>query len=64
VLALSPRRGWELVGYAWFAAVGITAAFVDLRVRRLPNQLTAAAAVVERDRPDRDPFCHAPSALR
>jgi leader peptidase (prepilin peptidase)/N-methyltransferase len=43
LLLLSHRRGWELLGFAWFSAAGITAAFVDLRVRRLPNLLTAAA---------------------
>jgi leader peptidase (prepilin peptidase)/N-methyltransferase len=44
LLVASPRSGLELIGLSWFAAVGTVAAFVDLRVRRLPDLLTGAAA--------------------
>ncbi|WP_430786849.1 prepilin peptidase [Actinoplanes sp. G11-F43] len=44
-LALSTRSGWELPAYLWFGGLGVAAAVVDARVRRLPNAITAAWAV-------------------
>ncbi|WP_165449745.1 prepilin peptidase [Krasilnikovia cinnamomea] len=43
-LVLGPRPGAELPAYGWFAVLGILLAAVDIRVRRLPNMLTAAWA--------------------
>ncbi|GAB1646823.1 prepilin peptidase [Krasilnikovia sp. MM14-A1259] len=43
-LVLGPRPGVELPAYGWFAVLGILLAAVDIRVRRLPNVLTAAWA--------------------
>lgn len=43
-LVLGPRPGVESPAYGWFAVLGIALAAVDIRVRRLPNALTAAWA--------------------
>jgi leader peptidase (prepilin peptidase)/N-methyltransferase len=45
---LSGLRGLPLLAYAWWAAVGIVLAFVDLSVQRLPARLsyTAAAGLI------------------
>ncbi|WP_309229581.1 MULTISPECIES: A24 family peptidase [unclassified Blastococcus] len=42
------RFGWspELPAYAWFAAVGLLLALVDLRVKLLPNRILLPATVV------------------
>lgn len=39
-LMFSPRSGWELPAYLWFAGWGVGAAVVDASVRRLPNVIT------------------------
>jgi leader peptidase (prepilin peptidase) / N-methyltransferase len=36
--------GWALVGYSWWAALGIILSFVDISVQRLPARLSYAAA--------------------
>lgn len=36
--------GWQLAGYAWWAALGVVLLFVDLAVQRLPARLSYAAA--------------------
>ena len=43
-LVWSGLRGLPLVGYAWWAAVGVVLAFVDLAVQRLPARLSYTAA--------------------
>jgi leader peptidase (prepilin peptidase) / N-methyltransferase len=42
-LALSGVTGFRLAAYAWWAALGIVLAFVDLAVQRLPARLSYAA---------------------
>jgi leader peptidase (prepilin peptidase)/N-methyltransferase len=42
-LACSGLRGLPLLAYAWWAAVGIVLAFVDLAVQRLPARLSYSA---------------------
>ena len=44
VLAWSGLRGLPLLAYAWWAAVGVVLAFVDLAVQRLPARLSYTAA--------------------
>jgi leader peptidase (prepilin peptidase) / N-methyltransferase len=42
-LALSGVTGFRLAAHAWWAALGIVLAFVDLTVQRLPARLSYAA---------------------
>ena len=44
VLVWSGLRGLPLLAYAWWAAVGVVLAFVDLAVQRLPARLSYTAA--------------------
>jgi leader peptidase (prepilin peptidase)/N-methyltransferase len=43
-LIVSGLRGLSLLAYAWWAAVGLVLAFVDLAVQRLPARLSYIAA--------------------
>jgi leader peptidase (prepilin peptidase) / N-methyltransferase len=43
VVAARATSAWELAALGWLAIVSVPLAFIDLAVRRLPNQLTGAA---------------------
>ena len=43
IVAARATTAWELAALGWLAIVAVPLAFIDVAVRRLPNQLTAAA---------------------
>ena len=45
LVAARATTGWELAALCWLAIMAILLTFVDIAVRRLPDQLTAAAYI-------------------
>jgi leader peptidase (prepilin peptidase) / N-methyltransferase len=43
IVAAKATTAWELAALGWLTIVAVPLAFIDVAVRRLPNQLTAAA---------------------
>jgi leader peptidase (prepilin peptidase)/N-methyltransferase len=43
LIAARSTSGWELAAFGWLAIVAIPLTFIDIAVRRLPDQLTVTA---------------------